>query len=102
LNKAFDKEVDENDGAMGDSRPILRRNRQADGYKPPRRPENMKIVPKIASTAHFGPFSGHFSHFKDEKSSNKGFQTTTHKLPLCTPFRSLHTYTVQPWVEPEP
>jgi len=62
----------------------------------------MKIVTKIASTAHFGPFSGHFSHFEDEKSSNKGFQTTTHKLPHCTPFRSLHTYTVQPWVEPEP
>ena len=33
---------------------------------------------------------------------NKGFQSTTHKLPLCTPFRSLHNYTVQPWVEPEP
>ena len=87
---------------MGDSGQNMRSDRQADGYKSPRRPENMKIEPKIASTAHFGPFSGHFSHFEDEKSSNKGFQTTTHKLPHCTPFRSLHTYTVQPWVEPEP
>ena len=26
----------------------------------------------------------------------KGFQSTTHKLSLCTPFRSLHTYLVQP------
>jgi hypothetical protein len=33
---------------------------------------------------------------------NKGFQTTTHKLPHCTRLRTLHTYTVQPWVEPEP
>ena len=87
---------------MGDGEQNTDRKRQADGYMPPRRPENMKIVPKIASTAHFGPFSGHFSHFGDEKSSNKGFQTTTHKLPHCTRLPSLHTYTVQPWVEPEP
>ena len=33
---------------------------------------------------------------------NKGFQSTTHKLPLCDGFPSLRWYTVQPWVEPEP
>ena len=33
---------------------------------------------------------------------NKGFQSTTHKLPLCDGFPSLQRYTVQPWVEPEP
>ena len=33
---------------------------------------------------------------------NKGFQSTTHKLPLCDGFPSLQWYTVQPWVEPEP
>ena len=30
------------------------------------------------------------------KALNKGFQATAHKLSLCTPFRSLHTYRVQP------
>ena len=33
---------------------------------------------------------------------SKGFQSTTHKLPLCDGFPSLRWYTVQPWVEPEP
>ena len=33
---------------------------------------------------------------------NKGFQATTHKLPLCDGFPSLQRYTVQPLVEPEP
>ena len=33
---------------------------------------------------------------------NKGFQSTTHKLPLCDSLSSLQRYTVQPWVEPEP
>ena len=27
--------------------------------------------------------------------ANKALLGTTHKLPLCTPFRTLHTYRVQ-------
>jgi len=27
---------------------------------------------------------------------NNGVLATAHKLPLCTPFRTLHTYPVQP------
>ncbi len=71
--------------------------------------ENRKNGLYEPENAIFGPFMMIFSARRMNNSrenkkirSNKGFQTTTHKLPLYTPFRSLHTYTVQPWVEPEP
>jgi len=33
---------------------------------------------------------------KWKKASNNGVLATAHKLPLCTPSRTLHTYPVQP------
>ena len=32
---------------------------------------------------------------------NKALLGTTHKLPLCTPFRTVHTYGVQPVGRPQ-
>ena len=35
------------------------------------------------------------------KEQNKALLGTTHKLPLCTPFRTVHTYGVQPVGRPQ-
>ena len=36
-----------------------------------------------------------------KKEQNKALLGTTHKLPLCTPFRTVHTYGVQPVGRPQ-
>ena len=36
-----------------------------------------------------------------KKEQNKALLGTTHKLPLCTPFRTVHTYRVQPVGRPQ-